>query len=86
MQGRRPWFDSWVRKIPWRKEKLPAPVFLGFPGGTSGKEPTCQCKKCRRLRFDPWVETITWSRKWQPTPAFLPGESHEQRSLEGYGL
>ena len=21
---------------------------------------------------------------WQPTPAFLPGESHGQRSLEGY--
>ena len=25
-------------------------------------------------------------RKWQPTPLFLPGESHGQRSLEGYGL
>ena len=24
-------------------------------------------------------------RKWQPTPVFLPGESHEQRSLVGYG-
>ena len=23
---------------------------------------------------------------WQPTPVFLPGESHGQRSLEGYGL
>ena len=22
---------------------------------------------------------------WQSTPIFLPGESHEQRSLEGYG-
>ena len=21
---------------------------------------------------------------WQPTPVFLPGESHGQRSLEGY--
>ena len=25
-----------------------------------------------------------WKRKWQPTPLFLPGESHGQRSLEGY--
>ena len=25
-------------------------------------------------------------RKWQPTPVFLPGESHGQRSLEGYSL
>ena len=23
-------------------------------------------------------------REWQPTPVFLPGESHGQRSLEGY--
>ena len=22
------WFDSWVRKIPWRRDKLPTPVFL----------------------------------------------------------
>ena len=25
-----------------------------------------------------------WRREWQPTPVFLPGESHGQRSLEGY--
>ena len=25
-----------------------------------------------------------WRRKWHPTPLFLPGESHGQRSLEGY--
>ena len=27
-----------------------------------------------------------WRRKWQPTPVFLPGESHGQRALVGYGL
>ena len=27
-----------------------------------------------------------WRRAWQPTPAFLPGESHGQRSLNGYSL
>ena len=26
---------------------------LGFPGGTSGKEPTCQCRRHTRLGFDP---------------------------------
>ena len=36
-----------------------------------------------------WVRSLDWEdfpwrRKWQPTPVFLPGESHEQRSLEGY--
>ena len=42
--------------------------------------------KCRRPGFDPWVGKIPWKRKWQPTPVFLPGESHEQRNLAGYGL
>ena len=27
----------------------------GFPGGASGKEPACQCKKHKRCRFDPSV-------------------------------
>ena len=27
---RRPWFDCWVGKIPWRRERLPTPVF--WPG------------------------------------------------------
>ena len=31
-------FDSWVRKIPWRRDGLPTPVFMGFPGGSEGKE------------------------------------------------
>ena len=26
-----------------------------------------------------------WRRKWEPTLVFLPGESHGQRSLAGYG-
>ena len=30
-----------VRKICWRRDKLPTPVFLGFPGGSAGKESTC---------------------------------------------
>ena len=30
--------NSWVRKIHWRRDRLPTPVFLGFPGGSAGKE------------------------------------------------
>ena len=33
--------DSWVRKIPWRRDRLPTPVFLGFPGGSAGMKSTC---------------------------------------------
>ena len=28
---------------------------------------------------------IPWGRKWHPTPAFLPGKSHGERSLVGWG-
>jgi len=27
-----------VRKIPWRRDRIPTPVFLEFPGGSDGKE------------------------------------------------
>ena len=53
----------------------------GFPGGTSGKEPACQCRRCG-LRS--CIGKIPWRRAWQPTPVFLPRESHGQRSLAGY--
>ena len=35
------WFNSWVRKIPWRRDRLPTPVFLGFPCDSAGKESAC---------------------------------------------
>ena len=46
---------------------------LCLPGGISGKEPFCQCRRHKRLGFDPWVMKIPWRRAWQPTPVFLPG-------------
>ena len=27
----------------------------------SGKEATCQCRRCRRCRFDPWEGKIPWT-------------------------
>jgi len=55
----------------------------GFPGGASGKEPACQCRRLKRLRFCPWVRKIPWKRAWHLTLVFLPGESHGQRRLVG---
>ena len=46
--------------------------------------PACQCRRHKRHRFSPWVGKTPWRRAWQPTWVFLPGESHGQRSLEGY--
>ena len=55
-----------------------------FPGGTSGKDPTCQRRRHKRGGFDPWVGKIPCRRARQSTPVFLPGESHGQGSLAGY--
>ena len=41
---RRPWFNSCVRKISWRRDRPPTPVFLGFPYGSSGKESACNAR------------------------------------------
>jgi len=53
-----------------------------FPGGSSGKESTCQCRRHNRHGFNPWVRKIPWRREQQPIPIFLPGGSQEQRGLE----
>ena len=34
-------FSSWVGKFPWRRDKLPTSVFLGFPGGSGRKGSAC---------------------------------------------
>ena len=65
--------------------KIDKDIVMGFPGGASGKEPACQCRRHKRLGFDPWVGKIPWRRAWQPIPVFLPGESHRRGSLVGCG-
>ena len=55
-----------------------------FPGGASGKEHTCQCRKHKKCGFDPWLGRIPWRQAWQPILVFQSGESHGQRSLAGY--
>ena len=36
-------------------------VLIGLPWWLNGKEPTCQCRRCR---FNPWIMKIPWRRKW----------------------
>ena len=60
--------------------QYPLQIRFGFTsGGTSGKEPSCQCRRLKRHGFNLWVSKIPWSRKWEPTPVF-----HGQRSLTSY--
>ena len=68
--------NNWlIRSIIWKH------IFHIECRWSSGKESICQYRKCA---FDPWIGKIVCRRKWQPTPISLPGESHGQRSLEGY--
>ena len=67
-----------------RLKRLRSSSSRAFPGGASGKESTCQCRRCKRHRFDPWVGKIPWRRKRQPTPVLLTGKFRGQRSLIGY--
>ena len=54
---------------------------MGFPGGSVVKNPPASTGDVGLI---PGSGKIPWRREWQPTPVFVPGESHGQRSLEGY--
>ena len=43
---------------------LKVSIMRGFPGGASGKESTCQCRRRKRW-FNLWVGKVPWWRKWQ---------------------
>ena len=60
--------------------------FWKFPAGTAvrGASQVVQVVN-NPPGFNAWVRGIPWRRAQQPTPIFLPGESHGQRSLVGYG-
>ena len=48
------------------------------------KNPPANAGGVKRHGFNPWVGKIP-RRRAPPTLVFLPGESHRQRSLVGYG-
>ena len=55
------------------QEDLEKEMAVDFPGGASGKESACLCRRCKRLRFDPWLGKIPWRRAWQPATYFCLG-------------
>ena len=60
-------------------------ICVGFPGSSAVKRILLLMQETQELwvRYLGWE--IPWRRDWQSTPVFLPGESHGQRSLAGYG-
>ena len=63
LQCGRSWFNSWVKKIPWKRDRLTILVFLGFPSGSDGKESTCSVGdlgsipglKIQGIQSNPWI-------------------------------
>ena len=45
-------FNSWVRNICWRRDRLVTPVPLGFTGGSAGKESAAM--------QETWVRPLGW--------------------------
>ena len=68
-------------RSPWRRDRLPTPVFLGFPGGLDGIE---SANNAGDLGSIPGLGRSPGEENSLPTPVFLPGEIHGQRSLVGY--
>ena len=61
---------------------------LCFPGGTGGKEPTCQRRRLKRHRFNPWVRKVPWRMAGQPTQCLvwrIPW-TEESGGLQSLGL
>ena len=52
----------------WKRDRLPTPVFLGFPCVSAGKE------SALNARHLGWEEPLRSERL--PTPVFWPGEFH----------
>ena len=49
-QYRKHWFNPWVRKIPWRRNWQPTPVFL--PGESHGQSGRLQSMGLQRVRYN----------------------------------
>ena len=73
--------DSWVRKFPWRRDRLPTPVFLGFPGGSDGKGSTCSAGDLDSI---PGLGRFPGGGHGNPLQYSCLENRHGQRSLVGY--
>ena len=80
--------ETLVRFLGWEdpleKDRLPTPVFMGFPGGSDGKESTCNAGDPGLI---PGLGKICWRRDRLPTPVFVgfPGGSDGKQSACSVG-
>ena len=78
-------FATWINYL---LSYMSSSHYKGFPGGVTGKESTCQCRRCKRHGFDSWIRNIPWHRKWQPKSilAWKIPWSEEPGRLQTMGL
>ena len=67
--------ETLVGKIRWRRDRLPTPVFLGLPGGSTGKESAYHMGDLSSI---PGLGRSPGARERLRTPVFWPGEFHGQ--------
>ena len=73
-------FNSWVGKIPCLKDRLPTPLFVGFPGGSDGKESACNVGDLGSI---PGLGRFLEGRHGNPLQYSCLKNPHVQRSLVG---
>ena len=81
LQCKRPWFISWVRKFPQRRDRLPPPIFLGFPGGSDSKESACHAGDLGKISG---LGRSPGGGHGNPLQNSCLENLHGQRSLAGY--
>jgi len=73
------WEDT--LEIPWRRNRLPIPVFLGFPGGLDGKESTSNVGD---MGWIPGLGRSSGGGHGNPLQYSCLENPHGQRSLVSY--
>ena len=69
------WFLG--QKIPWRRDGLPTPIFLGFPCGSAGKESACNAET--------WILSLGWEdplEKGKPTHSSILDYSGQENFVD----
>ena len=74
-------------------------LYQGFPGGVSGKEPACQCRRLKRCGFNPWnredalekatatdSSILVWRIPWTEEPGELLSIELQRVRYDGSNL
>ena len=77
--------ETWVQFLglgdPLENDRLPTPVFLGFPSGSDGKESACNVVDLGSI---PGLRRSPGGGHGKPLQYSCLENPHGQRSLEGY--